>query len=121
METINIIGALAALAQESRLAIYRLLVETGPEGLPVGAIAEELGFANATLSFHLKELTNAGLTIAAPNGRSIIYSANFTTMSGLIEYLTENCCEGASCATTVDCKPKNRTNASLKTRKRRTA
>ncbi len=120
METKNIIAALAALAQESRLAIYRLLVETGPEGLPVGAIAERLGFANATLSFHLKELTNAGLTVAAPNGRSIIYSANFATMSGLIEYLTENCCAGASCATTVNCKPKKSSIATQKTAKRKT-
>ena len=75
-----------------------LLVEAGPRGLPVGAIAERLGLANATLSFHLKELTNAGLTIATPNGRSIIYSANFDTMNGLIGYLTENCCAGSSCS-----------------------
>jgi ArsR family transcriptional regulator, arsenate/arsenite/antimonite-responsive transcriptional repressor len=98
METKIIIAALGALAQESRLAIFRLLVEAGPDGLPVGAIAETLGFANATLSFHLKELTHAGLTIATPSGRSIIYSANFTTMMGLIAYLTENCCAGAGCA-----------------------
>lgn len=98
MEIKNVIPALAALAQETRLAIYRLLVETGPDGLPVGAIAAALGLANATLSFHLKELTHAGLTIATPNGRSIIYSANFTTMNGLVAYLTENCCAGASCA-----------------------
>jgi ArsR family transcriptional regulator, arsenate/arsenite/antimonite-responsive transcriptional repressor len=114
METKQIINALAALAQETRLAIYRLLVETGPEGLQVGVIAEKLNLANATLSFHLKELTNAGLTIARPNGRAIIYSANFSTMSNLIGYLTENCCEGASCATIVDCKP-----VSLGQRKRR--
>ena len=98
METKQIIAALGALAQETRLANFRLLVETGPEGLPVGAIAEKLGLANATLSFHLKELTGAGLTIATPNGRSIIYSANFSTMNGLVEYLTENCCVGAGCA-----------------------
>jgi ArsR family transcriptional regulator, arsenate/arsenite/antimonite-responsive transcriptional repressor len=98
MEIKPIINALSALAQESRLAIFRLLVETGPQGLPVGAIAEKLDFANATLSFHLKELTHAGLTNATPNGRSIIYSANFSTMNSLIEYLTENCCAGASCA-----------------------
>ena len=97
METKEIIRALGALAQETRLAIFRLLVETGPPGLPVGAIAETLGLANATLSFHLKELTNAGLTIATPNGRSIIYSANFSTMNGLVGYLTENCCAGAGC------------------------
>jgi ArsR family transcriptional regulator, arsenate/arsenite/antimonite-responsive transcriptional repressor len=101
METKSVISALAALAQETRLAIYRLLVETGPDGLAVGAIAETLGLANATLSFHLKELTHAGLTIATPNGRSIIYSANFTTMNGLVTYLTENCCGSASCAPCV--------------------
>ena len=97
METKNIISALGALAQETRLAVFRLLVETGPQGLPVGAIAEKLNLANATLSFHLKELTNAGLTMATPNGRSIIYSANFATMNGLVDYLTENCCAGEGC------------------------
>ena len=105
METKNMIAALAALAQESRLAIFRLLVETGPEGLPVGQIAEKLGLANATLSFHLKELSNAGLLVAAPNGRSIIYSANFSTMNEVIDYLGENCCGNAGCATIVACKP----------------
>jgi len=105
METKDMLAALAALAQESRLAIFRLLVETGPEGLPVGQIAEKLGLANATLSFHLKELTSAGLLVAAPNGRSIVYSANFNTMNGVIGYLRENCCAGASCATTVNCNP----------------
>lgn len=98
METKRIISALGALAQETRLAIFRLLVETGPPGLPVGGIAASLGLANATLSFHLKELTNAGLTNATPNGRSITYSANFKTVNGLVEYLTENCCAGATCA-----------------------
>ena len=110
METKKIIGALGALAQETRLAIFRLLVETGPPGLPVGTIADSLSLANATLSFHLKELTNAGLTIATPNGRSIIYSANFSTVNGLVEYLTENCCAGAACPSgtlsMVDCTPK---------------
>lgn len=97
METKEIIGALGALAQETRLSIFRLLVETGPQGLAVGTIAEKLELANATLSFHLKELTSAGLTVATPNGRSIIYSANFSTMNGLVSYLTENCCVGAGC------------------------
>jgi len=101
METRNTIAALAALAQETRLAVFRLLVETGPQGLPVGTIAERLGLANATLSFHLKELTNAGLTVATPNGRSIIYSANFETMNDLIGYLTENCCAGSSCSPSI--------------------
>jgi DNA-binding transcriptional ArsR family regulator len=98
METKDIIAALGALSQETRLAIFRLLVATGPAGLPVGTIAEKLSLANATLSFHLKELTNAGLTIASPSGRSIIHSANFSTMNGLIGYLTENCCAGVSCS-----------------------
>jgi ArsR family transcriptional regulator, arsenate/arsenite/antimonite-responsive transcriptional repressor len=97
METKNIIIALGALAQETRLAIFRLLVQAGPAGMPVGAIAAELQLANATLSFHLKELTNAGLTTATPNGRSILYAANFSTMRHLIDYLTENCCAGAAC------------------------
>jgi DNA-binding transcriptional ArsR family regulator len=105
METKSVIAALAALSQETRLSIYRLLVEKGPEGMPVGAIAETLGLANATLSFHLKELNQAGLTVAAANGRSIVHSANFATMNALIAYLTENCCQGASCATGVACAP----------------
>ena len=99
METKHIISALSALAQETRLAIFRLLVETGPTGLPVGSIAEKLGLANATLSFHLKELTSAGLTVATPNGRSITYAASFVTMNSLVAYLTENCCAGSSCDT----------------------
>ncbi len=111
MEIKNIIGALSALAQETRLAIFRLLVETGPQGLPVGQIAERLQLANATLSFHLKELTNAKLTVAAPNGRSIIYSANFATMSSVVDYLTENCCAGATCDSLVACGPKKTTRA----------
>ncbi len=118
METKNIIRALGALAQETRLAIYRLLVEAGPGGLPVGAIADVLGLANATLSFHLKELHHAGLTIAAPNGRSIIHSANFAAMGTLVDYLTENCCAGASCASVSRCKPSS---ISSPKRKRRTA
>lgn len=123
METKNVITALSALAQETRLSIYRLLVETGPGGLPVGVIAETLGLANATLSFHLKELTQAGLTVAAPNGRSIIYSTNFTTMNELVGFLTENCCAGASCATVLDCKPRSNNTANatnIANRKRRT-
>lgn len=104
METNDIVAALGALAQETRLSIYRLLVATGPDGLAVGAIAGKLALANATLSFHLKELTQAGLTIATPAGRSIIYSANFPAMNALIEYLTENCCAGAVCS---PCKPSN--------------
>ena len=123
METKQIISALSALAQETRLSIFRLLVATGPQGLPVGAIAEKLGLANATLSFHLKELTSAGLTIATPSGRSIIYAASFETMGGLVEYLTENCCAGASCATGTTaiaaCTPVSVSKKSIATSKRR--
>jgi ArsR family transcriptional regulator, arsenate/arsenite/antimonite-responsive transcriptional repressor len=110
METKEIVQALGALAQESRLAIFRLLVQAGAEGLAVGAIAQALGLANATLSFHLKELTSADLLIATPNGRSIIYAANFATVSQVLMYLTENCCQGAPCtpteATGAVCMPK---------------
>lgn len=94
METINAIKALAALAQESRLTIFRLLVEQGPMGLPVGKIGERTGIAPATLSFHLKDLSHAGLISAQQNGRSITYSANFMTMNELVAFLTENCCGG---------------------------
>ncbi len=97
METKSVIAVLAALAQDTRLRIFRMLVVAGPAGLPVGAIAENLGLANATLSFHLKELTQAGLTLATPQGRSILYSANFETMNSILDFLTENCCAGSSC------------------------
>ena len=92
METKNTLTALAALAHETRLAVFRLLVETGPEGLPVGKIGERLGIAPATLSFHLKELAHADLVTMQPEGRFIYCSANFATMNGLLAYLTENCC-----------------------------
>jgi DNA-binding transcriptional ArsR family regulator len=89
--------ALAGLAQDTRLSIFRLLVEQGPEGLPAGEIAERLGLPNATASFHLKELTHAELVTPRQAGRFIYYSANYTTMNGLIAYLTENCCKGSVC------------------------
>ncbi len=117
MEIKNVIAALAALAQESRLNIFRLLVQMGPSGLPVNQIAEKLGLANATLSFHLKELTQAGLTIATPNGRSIIYAANFVAMQELIDDLTENCCAGSACITGKSskavCRPRSLPKSSL--------
>jgi DNA-binding transcriptional ArsR family regulator len=93
----QVVGALAALAQETRLAIFRLLVEQGPEGLAAGEIAERLGLAGATLSFHLKELAHARLVDARQAGRFIFYRANYGTMNGLIDYLTRNCCQGATC------------------------
>lgn len=89
------VTALAALAQESRLAVFRLLVEAGPEGLPAGEIASRLGIANTTLSFHLKELVHAGLIHAAPQGRFIRYAPDITRMNDLVGFLTDNCCGGA--------------------------
>lgn len=88
------IAALAALAQESRLAIFRYLVEAGPAGSTVGSIADALDLPAATLSFHLKELTRAALLDSQQEGRFIRYAANFATMNDLIGYLTENCCGG---------------------------
>jgi DNA-binding transcriptional ArsR family regulator len=106
MEMKSALSALAGLAQESRLDIFRLLVEQGPEGLPAGAIAEKLDLANATLSFHLKELAHARLVTARQAGRFIYYAADFRTMNGLVGYLTENCCKGATCD--VACAPAKR-------------
>ena len=94
-----VVKALAALAQESRLAIFRLLVEQGPEGLPAGEIADRLGLPGPTSSFHLKELAQAQLVSARQAGRFIYYSADYRTMNGLIDYLTRNCCQGAACDT----------------------
>lgn len=95
------VDSLAALAQESRLAIYRLLVESGPTGLAVGEIGASVRIAPATLSFHLKELSRAGLIRARQEGRFIYCSANFETMNRLLGYLTENCCarDGVGCDT----------------------
>jgi DNA-binding transcriptional ArsR family regulator len=97
MENKYAVKALAALAQESRLAIFRTLVEQGPDGLPAGIIGEQLGLANATLSFHLKELCNAGLITSRAEGRYIFYVVDFTAMNALLGFLTENCCKGVTC------------------------
>lgn len=92
------VAALAALAQGSRLSVYRLLVKRGPEGYPAGEIAMRLGIPGPTLSFHLKELAQAGLVTARRDGRFQHYSASFERMNGLVAYLTENCCGlGAAC------------------------
>jgi ArsR family transcriptional regulator, arsenate/arsenite/antimonite-responsive transcriptional repressor len=95
------VASLAALAQESRLQIYRLLVEAGPTGLAVGEIGASLRIAPATLSFHLKELAHAGLVKSRQEGRYVYYSASFERMNGLLGYLTENCCarDGVACDT----------------------
>lgn len=97
METKHVLAALAALAQESRLATYRLLVQAGPEGMSPGKISEKLGIPASSLSFHLKELSHAQLIVARQEGRFILYAADFSTMSGLIGFLSENCCDGQPC------------------------
>jgi ArsR family transcriptional regulator len=101
VETTQIVDALAALAHESRLKVFRLLVEAGPAGMPAGAIAEELELPPATLSFHLAHLARTGLVRARPEGRFVIYSADFQNMNALVGYLTENCCGGRACAPSV--------------------
>jgi ArsR family transcriptional regulator, arsenate/arsenite/antimonite-responsive transcriptional repressor len=97
METKTAVIALAALAQESRLAVFRALVEAGPGGLPAGKISELTGIAPSSLSFHLKELSHAAMVNSRQDGRYVIYTANFSTMTELLGFLTENCCGGASC------------------------
>ena len=92
MDTATVVSSLAALAQETRLTIFRLLVEAGPTGMSVGEIGAPLEVAPATLSFHLKELTHAGLITARQDGRFIFYSANYDRMNGLIGFLTDKCC-----------------------------
>lgn len=104
VENKQAIDALSALAHDTRLKVFRLLVEAGPAGMAAGAIGEELKLPPATLSFHLAHLARAGLAVARQQGRFVIYSANFETTNGLVEYLTENCCGGRSCVPAV--KPK---------------
>ncbi|HEV3010661.1 MAG TPA: metalloregulator ArsR/SmtB family transcription factor [Burkholderiales bacterium] len=104
METKQAVQALSALAQDSRLAIFRLLVQAGPAGLAAGAIGEKLDLPPATLSFHLAGLTRAGLAQSRQEGRFVIYTASFEHMNGLVAFLTENCCGGATCAPAA-CQP----------------
>ncbi len=96
MENKEAIGVLAALAQETRLDIFRLLVRAGQKGMAAGAIGDALGIPAATLSFHLKELKNAGIVRCQREGRSLIYSADFGTMTTFLGFLTENCCRGVN-------------------------
>ena len=90
--------SLGALAQEHRLALFRLLVQSGDQGMAAGAIAEALGVPNSSLSFHLAQLRNAGLILQERQQRSLIYSANYPAMNALVGFLTENCCGGADCS-----------------------
>jgi ArsR family transcriptional regulator, arsenate/arsenite/antimonite-responsive transcriptional repressor len=98
MQPDSIIRSLGALAQEHRLAAFRLLVQAGPDGMAAGALAEALGIPASSLSFHLAQLSNAGLVSQRRVSRSIIYAADYAAMNGLLSYLTDNCCAGGSCA-----------------------
>lgn len=106
METTDTVAALAALAQEHRLAVFRLLVQAGPRGLPAGQVAERLSLAPNTLTFHFDRLRAAGLVTVRREGRSMIYAAQFETMNALLGFLTDNCCQGSpeKCAPTI-CQP----------------
>jgi ArsR family transcriptional regulator, arsenate/arsenite/antimonite-responsive transcriptional repressor len=98
MKTAAVIEALGALAHEHRLAIYRLLVQRGPDGLPAGAIGQCVGLLPSSLTFHLQNLQRAGLITQRRESRQLIYSADFAVMNGLVGYLTENCCANSSSA-----------------------
>jgi len=97
MKTKQVLSALTALAQESRLAIFRLLVQAGPAGMAATKISEKVGVPPSSLSFHLKEMLHADLVTSRQEGRFVIYVANFSTMNGLVQFLTENCCGGNPC------------------------
>jgi ArsR family transcriptional regulator, arsenate/arsenite/antimonite-responsive transcriptional repressor len=105
MKTLAAIEALGALAHEHRLAIYRLLVQRGPEGLPAGAIGQRVGLLPSSLTFHLQNLQRAGLITQRRESRQLFYSADFTAMNGLVGYLTENCCGNSSVQCSPDCAP----------------
>jgi ArsR family transcriptional regulator len=106
MKTDAALAALAALSQRTRLEVFRYLVEAGPDGAAVGSIADALQVAAPTLSFHLKELSHAGLVTGKQEGRFIRYAANFAAMNGLVAYLTENCCRGEPELCAPGCAPK---------------
>jgi ArsR family transcriptional regulator, arsenate/arsenite/antimonite-responsive transcriptional repressor len=114
MKTAHVIEALGALAHEHRLAIFRLLIERGPEGLPAGRIADRVGLVPSSLTFHLQNLRRAGLIAQRRESRQLFYSADFAAMNALVGYLTENCCAesgaqcSASCAPAQPAKPSKR-------------
>jgi ArsR family transcriptional regulator len=107
MEKVDALAALAALAQDNRLDVFRLLVQAGPEGMPAGSVAAALNLAPNTLTFHFDRLRHAELVTVCRDGRSMIYAARFETMNDLLGFLTENCCGGApeKCVPVVVCKP----------------
>ena len=105
MNTKSAVQLLSSIAQEARLEIFRLLVQAGPEGIAAGAIGEKLNIPASTLSFHLKDLSFAGLIHSRQASRFIYYSANYEAMDSLLAYLTENCCSGAkACGPGIVCK-----------------
>jgi len=106
MKSKTAVAALSALAQENRLDVFRLLVQAGAAGRPAGQIAEKLGIAAPTLSFHLAQLKHAGLVHQRRDGRSLIYATNYDGMNALMGFLTDNCCAGAGCAVPV-CEPQS--------------
>src|SRR6266550_2370558 len=110
MKKTDALAALAALAQDNRLDVFRALVQAGPEGLPAGQVAAMLAIAPNTLTFHFDRLRSAGLVTVRRDGRSMIYAARFATMNALLAFLTENCCSGASetCAPVEVCQPTRR-------------
>ena len=105
MKKTDAVVALAALAQDNRLDVFRFLVQAGPEGMPAGAVADALDLAPNTLTFHFDRLRAAGLVTVRRKGRSMIYAAQFEQMNALLGFLTENCCGGASCVPAAECKP----------------
>jgi DNA-binding transcriptional ArsR family regulator len=121
METTDAVTALAALAQDNRLEIFRLLVQAGPDGMAAGHVAEKLGLAPNTLTFHFDRLRVAGLVAVRRDGRSMIYAARFAAMNDLVGFLTENCCQGslAGCGPDVVCKPKGASHEALSRPRRR--
>jgi DNA-binding transcriptional ArsR family regulator len=108
MEKTGVVSALAALAQDNRLDVFRLLVQAGPQGMPAGAVAEALELAPNTLTFHFDRLRAAGLVTARRDGRSIIYAAQYERMNELLGFLTRNCCAGAPCKPATASKPAHR-------------
>lgn len=103
MDSLSAVSALGALAQEHRLSLFRLLVQAGEDGMPAGTIAEALGVPNSSLSFHLAQLSKAGLVRQERQHRSIIYRADYVAMNDLVGYLMENCCAGTDCGTASGC------------------
>ena len=106
MQSDQVVTALSALAQGHRLAVFRLLVQAGPDGMAAGSIAEALGLANSSLSFHLAQLNQAGLIRQERQGRSLVYSADYGAMNAVVGYLMENCCQGGeACGPETSCAP----------------